>query len=52
MDRKKQKIKRVVADVLSNANHGKLDKQTGKGRSWIHVFLKTAPMPRLCTLQT
>jgi hypothetical protein len=50
MGRKKQKIKMVVADVLSDANHGKLYKQTGKVRSWMHVFLKTAAMPRLCTL--
>jgi len=42
----------VVADVLSEANHGKLNKKTGNGRSWMHVFLKTAAMPRLCTLQT
>jgi len=41
----------VVADVLSDANHGKLNMKTGNGRSWMHGFLKTATMPRLCTLQ-
>lgn len=50
--RKKQKIKMVVADVLGDAIHGKLNKTTGNGRSRMHVFLKTAAMPRLCTLQT
>jgi len=41
----------VVADVLSDANHGKLNMTTGNGRSWMCGFLKTAAMPRLCTLQ-
>jgi len=42
----------VVADVLGDANHGKLNTETGNGRTWMYVFLKTAAMPRLCTLQT
>jgi len=41
----------VVAEVLSDANHGKLNKNTVNGRSWMPGFLKTAAMPKLYTLQ-
>jgi hypothetical protein len=47
MGRKKQKIKTVVSDAVSEGSHGKLSKVTGNGRPWIHVFLKKAAMPRL-----